>query len=151
MEAVEQQTRPVPSHVVVGAFATNGAFSSGAFVAFANSVWEQAISQETLSNREWTEFAMLVEAWKAETINLSSIAQVLASEPYRKILSMRERAVPLIIRQLKVEGTNPYHWWGALRELTNENPVPDNLKGDIRAMSRCWIEWARNRYGVLGR
>jgi hypothetical protein len=93
----------------------------------------------------WVEFSGLVEAWKRETSLSSSTRRKYASEHYRKIIGMGRKAVPLIVRQIELEGATPYHWWDALRELTGHDPVPPEAGGDIRSVARCWIEWARQQ------
>ena len=105
-----------------------------------------AYAKATVVDREWVEFSALVGAWKGETMHLSSLSQVFDTEHYQKILGMGERAVPLIIRQLYLEGRTPYHWWGALRQLTKANPVPRWREGNVGAMSEYWIKWARKHY-----
>ena len=103
-------------------------------------------------NLDWLEFTVLVRQWKKETGCLSSRSKKSSSRLYRRIIEMgRDRAVPQIIRQLELEGATPDHWWPALRELTQIDPVPDRARADIREAAKYWIEWGRLHYaGKLG-
>jgi hypothetical protein len=51
---------------------------------------------------------------------------------------MSEPAVPLILKELQAR---PDHWFTALRAITGENPVPDEHRGDLRAMADDWLRW----------
>jgi len=104
-------------------------------------------ADDTVADADWLEFSALVAAWKRETGASSSIAESIASEHYRKIVAMGpDKAIPLIVRQLEIEGSMPDHWWWALRELAGYDPVPPELNSDVRAVARFWIKWARERY-----
>jgi hypothetical protein len=97
------------------------------------------------SDADWLEFSLLAMQWKQETVQSSSLRKVYESKYYKKILEMGPRVVPLIIRQLISEGSNPYHWFAALMTLTKENPVPKT--SSVRDISSAWIDWGRARYG----
>jgi hypothetical protein len=115
-------------------------------VAVSNSVW---CGQEPLVDSDWLVFSELAVAWKKETGLSSSIRRKYASEHYKRILRMGRKAAFLIIRQLQLEGNTPYHWWDALRQLTDHDPVPPEVGGDVRTAARIWIEWARQHAGQL--
>ncbi len=86
------------------------------------------------------QFSRLTEEWKEATCNLSSIHQIESDPSYRKILSMGPRVIPFILRSMKAE---PYFWFSALRTLTKENPVPDKMRGNIKAMTQAWLGWGK--------
>jgi hypothetical protein len=48
-------------------------------------------------------------------------------------------AIPLILAEWELE---PDHWFAALRELTGENPVPPAARGNLKPMTKCWLDWA---------
>jgi len=105
---------------------------------------------EPVLDEDWLEFSLLAAQWKRDTAVLSSRTKMTASRFYRRIIEMGEaRAVPQIIRQIRLEGRKPDHWWPALRELTGADPVPQESKGDGLVAARLWIEWARPRYAVV--
>ena len=118
--------------------------TSNSSLAVSNSVW---CGQQPVVDKDWIEFSALADAWKKDTRFLSQLRKVFASGHYAKIIALGpDKAVPLIIRQLLVEGDTPYHWFAALVTLTNENPAAD-AGGKVRDISRSWIDWGRARYG----
>ena len=57
---------------------------------------------------------------------------------------MGETAVPLILERMQAQGG---HWFHALRNITNANPVQPADRGYIEAMQAAWLEWGeRNGY-----
>jgi len=59
---------------------------------------------------------------------------------YQRIISLGHRIVPLIISELR---DRPDHWFWALQSITGVNPIPDAAAGNLRLMTRAWLEWAR--------
>ena len=51
-------------------------------------------------------------------------------------------AVPLLLREL---ATNLDSWFWALRAITEEDPVPEEARGDGDAMAGAWLNWAKER------
>ena len=88
-------------------------------------------------------FQELSRQWKYETGHLS-VASMIAMHPaYQRIIAMGERAIPLILEDLREE---PHHWFRALAALADEAPIiPEKDKGNIRAMSNAWIEWGKRK------
>ena len=63
---------------------------------------------------------------------------------HREIISMGEPAVPLILERMQLQGG---HWFHALREMTNANPMKPDDRGNVGAMQAAWLEWGeRNGY-----
>jgi hypothetical protein len=93
---------------------------------------------------DWIEFQEYADDWKKNRPKSSRAAQLAEHPSYRRIIGMGpERAVPCILRELRDElrvGA-PYHWFWALWELTRENPVPEDARGNISKMARAWIAW----------
>jgi len=83
-------------------------------------------------------FNELARKWKRETINVSSIQQMVLHPCYQEIIAMGPRAVPLILNQLKQE---PDFWFWALRALAREDPVTEDIQGDLTAMTKAWLDW----------
>lgn len=105
------------------------------------------LKSETISTRQdFLEFNSLRDAWRRERSALSSATQMAMTPSYQRIIGMGERAIPQILRGLEAEGDNPDHWFWALAAITRANPVPEEHRGDMPAMARAWIEWARDRY-----
>jgi hypothetical protein len=83
------------------------------------------------------EFASLVRDWKRDTEDYSVIAKRYRHHAYKAILDMKERAVPMILNELRRE---PDHWFAALEQLTGKNPARQ-AKTFYEAVD-LWIAWA---------
>jgi hypothetical protein len=90
-------------------------------------------------------FRRLALEWKEQSRYLSNTAQMAMLKPYQRIIGMGESAVPLILEELQRE---PDQWFWALEAITEENPVPPEAAGKVRAMAQAWIEWGK-RQGLL--
>jgi hypothetical protein len=87
-----------------------------------------------------TKFQELAGRWKDATEFLSSPADMINDPAYREIIAMGGPVIPLILTELKMR---PDFWFAALREITGEDPVPPEARGDVRAMSDAWLKWGR--------
>ncbi len=87
-------------------------------------------------------FDRLVQEWKRESRYMSKTTSMERLEPYKSIVDLGEKVVPLLLRELD---RRPDYWFGALRELTNEDPVPREHCGHLDQMAKDWIDWARER------
>ncbi len=83
-------------------------------------------------------FRRLVAEWKEQSRYLSNSAQMAMLKPYQRIIGMGWPAVPLILEEMRRE---PDQWFWALEAITEENPVPAEALGKVRAMTQAWIEW----------
>jgi hypothetical protein len=88
-------------------------------------------------------FKALTEKWHQERGASSSITEIILCPSYQSIIAMGPPAIPLILAQLEVEGSEPDHWFWALQILTGINPVPEEIEGNLPAMSQVWRETAR--------
>ena len=89
-------------------------------------------------------FQELADLWENETVLLSNSDLASEHPAHREIVSMGEPAVPLILERMQSQGG---HWFHALRELTNANPVKPDDRGNVGAMQAAWLEWGeRNGY-----
>lgn len=87
-------------------------------------------------------FQRLAAEWKRERGATSSITQMSICDSYQEIIGMGPTVVPLILAQLKAEGTEPDQWFWALQVLTGADPVNPQDRGDFEKMSKSWIDWA---------
>jgi hypothetical protein len=95
-------------------------------------IWSAPISQTSGSGT--------TTQWKSRK-NATSSAIDLALDPaYQQIIGLGKTAVPLILRELRNEVD---HWFWALRAITREDPVPPEIRGKMRSMAACWLEWGR--------
>jgi hypothetical protein len=90
-------------------------------------------------------FRRLASEWKEQSRYLSNTAQMAMLKPYQRIIGMGAPVVPLILEELQRE---PDQWFWALEAITEENPVPPEAAGKVRAMAQAWIEWGK-RQGLL--
>jgi hypothetical protein len=93
------------------------------------------------SIEEWLKFQVLLEQWHAERGAMSSITEMSLCPSYQNIIGMGSSAIPFILGELKAEGQEPDQWFWALRAITGESPVPEELQGDYVQMARCWLDW----------
>lgn len=85
-------------------------------------------------------FNKLTKKWKRETINISSIQQMVLHPSYQEIIAMGSKVIPLILNELKRE---PDFWFWALRALTKADPVTKGICGDLMSMTKAWLDWGR--------
>jgi hypothetical protein len=88
-----------------------------------------------------------VRVWRRETYALSSVAAKMQHRDFQRIVALGEKAVPLIIRELR---TRPDFLFLALHAITRENPVPAAAAGKAREAIDAWLIWAdRTQPNVL--
>lgn len=90
-------------------------------------------------NRIKAEIKSLIDLWRSQTLHVSSVHQMISHPAYLQIISKGQTALPYIFHELE---KMPDYWFAALRAITGENPVPDNARGDMKAMRDYWIHWA---------
>jgi hypothetical protein len=78
--------------------------------------------------------------WRSETYYVSSPSELRKHRSFRAIVRMGEPVVPLIIDDLK---QSPSLLSLALGEITGESVVPDDARGNVKAMAAAWIAWGR--------
>lgn len=82
------------------------------------------------------------EAWKSDTEYVSSLHEKYLHPSYASIIGMGAQALPYILESMKKE---PDDWFYALRSITGDNPVTNDMTGDMRRMTAAWIEWGASR------
>ena len=90
-------------------------------------------------------FDRLAADWKKRSRYFSNGARMAYLKPYQHIIGMGWSAVPLILLEMARE---PDQWFWALESITEENPVPSDLVGNVRESTNAWLEWGRSR-GVI--
>ncbi len=85
-------------------------------------------------------FKDLAKIIDEECAFLSTMHEIAAHPAYREIVRMGYHALPLILRDLE---KRPSHWFWALNEITLENPVLPEHRGNITAMAQDWLEWGK--------
>jgi hypothetical protein len=97
-------------------------------------------AEQLVANSDELLFRRLLAEWQANRRPTSSPTELAIRPEYQRIIGMGQRALPFILAELK---RAPDHWFWALAAITGADPVPPESKGDIRAMTRAWIEWGR--------
>jgi len=83
-------------------------------------------------------FNRLVVEWKTARGHSSKLKDLAMHPAYQQIIGMGERAVPLLLEEMK---ERPDHWDWALRAITGTDPVPRESWGRLRQIAVAWIEW----------
>jgi hypothetical protein len=86
-------------------------------------------------------FLRLRDEWKQKRGPESSSLRLAFHPSYLKIIGMGPEAVPFLLRELEHD---PDMWFVALRAITEADPVPDAIRGNVEAMARAWLAWAKN-------
>lgn len=88
------------------------------------------------------EFEEHARVWRIETVFSSTIQDISSHPSYQKIIKMGPGVLPLIFRELELEED---FWFWALREITEEDPVPDKHRGNVPKMAKYWLKWAKRK------
>lgn len=99
---------------------------------------QQLLETWEAGEEQLARFETLVRQWKRETGHLSNIAKKALHPAYQEIIGMGERAVPLLLAELKRE---PDDWFWALHAITGAKPVPSVNHGDQQSMADAWLQW----------
>lgn len=89
-----------------------------------------------------TQFESAAKQWSDETAGHSSMTARKRHPAYQKLVSLRWDAVPFLLKALQV---SPDYWFPILHEITGENPVHPNDRGDYNKMRDAWLSWGRDR------
>ena len=71
-------------------------------------------------------------------MNLSSIGKMVLHPAYQRIIGFGPKAIPLILKQMEKE---PDFWFWALKSITGEDPITEEMLGDFEAMTKAWLNW----------
>ena len=99
-----------------------------------NQCADEAVVEPAARERFWE----LADQWENETVLLSSSDQATEHPAYQEIVSLGESAVPLILERMQSKGG---HWFYALHDITNADPVNPADRGYVVAMQESWLQW----------
>jgi len=86
-------------------------------------------------------FRSLHARWRAETDSPRTDMRTKITHPaYLRIIGMGMKVVPFVLAELK---RSPDHWGTALEAITGAKPVPQDARGNMRAIAKAWLEWGR--------
>ncbi len=101
---------------------------------------ESARPSPAVSGEVRAKFDRLAMEWRSAIRYVSSLSQMVTHPAYQTIIGMGVEAIPLMLERL---GRQPEHWFWALKSIAGEDPVPEDERGDVEAMSRTWLSWGR--------
>jgi hypothetical protein len=99
------------------------------------------IGETTQQRANEQRFHALASVWKSETQLISKVTKRILHPAYQKIIGMGEPAIPLILKDLCQNG--PDDWFWALTAITDENPITQEMAGNMSAMTEAWLQWGK--------
>ncbi len=102
--------------------------------------YNQYADEPGIETADRERFKKLADQWESETVLLSSSDQATGHPAYQMIVSMGEPAIPLILERMQSQGG---HWFHALRDITNADPVKPADRGNVEAMQASWQAWGQ--------
>lgn len=83
-------------------------------------------------------FIRLRNRWIADRGPESSTTRLVMNPAYQSIIGMGAPAVPLLLRELE---RRVDFWFWALAAITEEDPVPAEMRGNGAEMAKVWLAW----------
>lgn len=80
----------------------------------------------------------IIEDWLNQAEFVSSIDEMRLLPSYSTLIELGYAALPRIIASLS---RDPSMLGIAAADITGENPVTEEIRGDVRAMAGAWIGW----------
>ena len=102
---------------------------------------------ETIDNSDTVDeriFLLNRRLWLKERGATSSVSEIINCRSYQAIIAMGDKVVPLILKQLEMEGDDPDHWFYALSVITGADPITDEIRGDMKRMAEAWLIWGKS-------
>jgi hypothetical protein len=87
------------------------------------------------------QFTQLAKTWRQETAHLSNIATRAMHPAYQRIIGMGREAIPFILEEFRQGELDDWFW--ALYAITGENPITEEIAGDVEKMAEAWLQWGR--------
>jgi hypothetical protein len=86
------------------------------------------------------QFLELAGQWRRETINVSSVHQLVLHPAYQRIVALGRPVLPSLLVQLRDQ---PDQWFYALTAITGEDPTQGAESFDEAVAA--WLAWGRER------
>lgn len=87
-------------------------------------------------------FRHLDAIWRKETAYQSSSTRIKNHPAFQEVVSLGAAMLPLLLRDLQA---GPSLWVWALPEITGEDPVAPEDRGNIAKMSEAWLDWGARK------
>ena len=88
-----------------------------------------------------SEFENLVKVWKKATLHNSFIRQKIVHPAYLRIVGMGEKAIPLILQELKERPSAS--WFPALEAISGDNAAQS--APNIEEAVKSWLNWGKQQ------
>jgi len=85
-------------------------------------------------------FKRQYEQWLQDSLFDSLPERMTRHDSYKAIVAQGERVVPLIAAELRKE---PSFLFLALEDITRSDPVPAEVRGNLKATVAAWLSWLR--------
>ena len=85
-------------------------------------------------------FERLADEWLEQRPKGVDVAQMTKHPAYQAIIDIGPDAVPWLLARL---AQRPDHWFHALNQITDAQPVQPEHQGIVAAMAQDWITWGR--------
>jgi|SRR6266850_58601 len=85
------------------------------------------------------QFTKLANTWKQETAHQSNMTKRAMHPAYQRIIGMGPAVVPFMLERFR-EGALE-HWFWALTAITGENPITEDIAGNMEKMAKAWVQW----------
>jgi hypothetical protein len=97
-------------------------------------------SLESQPSEAEQKFVRLRDEWRSKRGHHSDTASLVMHDAYQRIIGMGHAAIPFLLREL---AERPDRWFWALRAITEQDPVPQEDRGNGKVMARAWLQWGR--------
>jgi hypothetical protein len=100
-------------------------------------------NSDVVSPNDRKRYTELRDAWKAETMFVSSSSEIYFNRNYQRIIGMGSSVLPLIRKDL-LERNGDWSW--ALACITNKDLVPKEKWGDYEEERKIWLAWLDKKH-----
>lgn len=83
--------------------------------------------------------------WLEETMFYSDPERITGNAHYQAIIRMGWDAVPLILEDMQ---RDPKWWFEALYQITDADPITEDMAGHLPSLTQAWLKWGRE-HGYL--
>jgi hypothetical protein len=87
------------------------------------------------------QFTELAGIWKKETAHQSNMTKRAMHPAYQRIIGMGPVVVPFMLERFRQGALE--HWFWALTAITGENPITEDIAGNIEEMAKAWVQWGK--------
>ena len=86
------------------------------------------------------DFQLLADQWLEKRPKGVDVHHMIRHPAYQGIIDIGWEAVPWLLQRM---AQRPDHWFFALNQITNANPVQPEHRGNIKSMAEDWIAWGK--------